>query len=104
MPMEFYINGDIWEIIFVRPDSVELWNDNRFTVGVTDRSTHTIYLSDEISGQFLEDVLRHELCHASMMSYGYDMSIPEEECFCQIIEKRGEEIDDLTDLLLQNME
>ena len=103
--MNFWINQDLWNIVFVNPTSQFLLMDNgEYTVGVTDRDLQTIFISNAIFGDFLKDVLRHEICHAAMYSYSYEMDIPHEECFCQIVEKHSEEIDNLADNLYSKIE
>lgn len=101
--MEFSVNGDVWGIAFVPPYSDYLWMGDRFTVGVTDRSDHMIYLSDGLYGNFLRAVLSHEICHAIMASYDIDMDIPDEECVCQIMENYGDEVSKLTEEIMENL-
>lgn len=95
----FSINGYEWAVQFVPPNSPYLLMENGYTVGCTDLRTQTVYLSDELDGVFLYAVLSHEICHAMIYSYGYDMSISEEECFCQILENHGVEVDRIADSL-----
>ena len=40
------------------------------TVATTDPHTHTVYLSDSLSGDFLVRVVIHEMGHVCMVSYG----------------------------------
>lgn len=90
--MEFVINNVLWRVIFVPEFSDVLWTGSRYTFGVTDIEMRTIFISNAISGDFLHEVLEHEICHATIASYGYDMDIPTEECMCQVIEHHGEEV------------
>lgn len=39
-------------------------------MATTDPKTHTVYLSDELYGDFLMTVLIHELGHCAMISFG----------------------------------
>lgn len=49
--MIFNINGTIWHIQYKNSNSSELKrSDNTISLGVTDRNTHTIYLSDKLQG------------------------------------------------------
>lgn len=97
----FDINGVEWEIYFVPPYSPWLrYNDGSYTVGMTDRDMQEIYLSDELYGEYLENVLSHEICHAAAMSYGVDMDAQDEECMCQFVERHSDEVNYLTDELL----
>lgn len=97
--MQFEINGILWTLLFVDPNSpyLEMWD--RYTIGVTDRSTLTIYIADNLYGEMLYRVLSHEICHAMVMSYGYDMRVPEEECMCQVMENHSGEVIGLADML-----
>ena len=67
---EFYMNGLRWKVRFVDPDNDVLIDRTLAkTVGVTDPDTMTIYLSNQLSGSFLNRVLIHELGHCVMYSY-----------------------------------
>lgn len=68
----FFMNGMLWSIRFVNPNS-DILIDRTLskTVAVTDPDTMTIYLSNKLSGEFLTRVVLHELSHAMMISYGY---------------------------------
>ena len=67
---EFYMNGLLWSIRFVNPNS-DILIDRTLskTVAVTDPDTMTIYLSNKLRGEFLNRVLIHELSHCVMYSY-----------------------------------
>lgn len=70
MLTEFYMNGLLWRVRFVRPsDPILIDRTNSMTCGVTDPATMTIYLADNLRGSFLQKVLLHELSHAVMVSY-----------------------------------
>ena len=69
---EFYMNGLRWRVRFTYPtDPVLVDRTGTLTIGVTDSATMTIYLSNQLSGNFLTTVVLHELSHAMMVSYGY---------------------------------
>lgn len=64
------MNGFLWHIKYVDPDSNLLVDrTNNYRVATTDPRTQTIYLSTDISGDFLRRVLIHELGHCVMLSY-----------------------------------
>lgn len=67
----FFMNGMLWRIRFVNPNS-DILIDRTLskTVAVTDPDSMTIYLSNQLSGSFLNRVLIHELGHCVMYSYG----------------------------------
>lgn len=68
----FFMNGMLWRIRFVNPNS-DILIDRTLskTVAVTDPDTMTIYLSNKLRGEFLTRVVLHELSHAMMYSYHY---------------------------------
>ena len=68
---EFYMNGLRWRVRFTYPtDPVLVDRTGTLTIGVTDSATMTIYLSNQLNGEFLNRVLIHELGHCVMYSYG----------------------------------
>lgn len=69
---EFYMNGLRWRVRFTYPtDRILVDRTGTLTIGVTDSATMTIYLSNELRGEFLTRVVLHELSHAMMYSYHY---------------------------------
>lgn len=99
--MYFEINGIIWLIERVNPYSTMLWTGDEYTLGVTDLRSQTVYISNLLHGDKLKDVISHEICHCMIASYGYSMDIPQEECFCQILEKYGDKVEWLSDMIYQ---
>ena len=94
----YKINGITWYMIRVRSDSPMLMrSDGSITVGMCDTETQTIYISDALHGRFLRKVLLHEICHSAMFSYGIDMSVDQEELFCDLLSTYGDEIIAITD-------
>ena len=94
----YKINGITWYMIRVRSDSPMLMrSDGGITVGMCDREAQTIYISDALHGRFLRKVLLHEICHSAMFSYGIDMSVDQEELFCDLLSTYGDEIIAITD-------
>ena len=66
----FVLNGYLWHVAFVAPDSSVLVDrTGEMRVATTDPSTLHVYLSDRLSGDFLIRVLFHELGHCVMFSY-----------------------------------
>jgi hypothetical protein len=99
--MIFTINGTIWHIQYKNSNSSELRrSDNTISLGVTDRNTHTIYLSDKLQGFMLRKVLIHEICHAVCMSYDVYLPIEQEEILCDFVATYGDEIFDIVDMVL----
>lgn len=99
--MIFNINGTIWHIQYKNSNSSKLRrSDNTISLGVTDRNTHTIYLSDKLQGFMLRKVLIHEICHAVCMSYDIYLPIEQEEILCDFVATYGDEIFDIVDMVL----
>lgn len=89
----FQINNKTWNIRLVQSDSPMLMrSDGSYTFGMCDRATQTIYISELLQGKFLRKVLIHEVCHSAMFSYGIDMSVEQEELFCDLVATYGYEI------------
>ena len=100
----YKINGITWYMIRVRSDSPMLMrSDGSITVGMCDRETQTIYISDALHGRFLRKVLLHEICHSAMFSYGIDMSVDQEELFCDLLSTYGDEIIAITDSVFKSL-
>lgn len=100
----FEINQVQWSLKFVPPTSPALMrNDGSHTVGICDNNTKTIYLSDELHGNFFKKVLCHELVHASMFSYGVELTLEQEELLADMIATYGEEIIKTTNVLFNKI-
>ena len=71
MLKQFYMNGDLWRVQFVFPhDSVLIDRTGNRTLGVSDYSTMTISIANNLNGELLNRVFIHELGHCVMFSYG----------------------------------
>lgn len=91
--MNFTMNGMNWTVRTVNSHSPLLMrSNNTMTVGMCDRSTHEICISDKLQGAFLRKVLIHEVCHSAMLSYDITMSVEQEELFCDLVATYGDEI------------
>lgn len=66
----FFLNGQRWNVWFVPSDSYVLTDrTGLYTVATTDPTTHNVYMSDELKGDFLIRVFLHELGHCCMISF-----------------------------------
>ena len=66
----FYINRQRWYVTFVYPISRLLVDrTGELRVATTDPSSHIVYLSEDLRGDFLIRVLLHELGHCVIISY-----------------------------------
>ena len=99
--MFFTINGTMWQVQYENPLSGELRrSDGTISLGVTDRNTHTIYLSDKLQGFMERKVLIHEVCHAICMSYDVYLPIEQEEILCDFVATYGDEVFGIVDMIL----
>lgn len=101
--MYFQINGRLWRIIFVNGRSKELVDrTGKLTLATTDPLRNTVYISKSIRGELLERVIKHELSHCELVSYGYlhtihimtrrEYWIDMEEWICNYIADHSEEV------------
>lgn len=99
--MFFTINGTNWRVQYKNPLSGELKrSDGTISLGVTDRNTHTIYLSSALHGYMQRKVLIHEVCHAICMSYDVYLPIEQEEILCDFVATYGDEVFSIVDMIL----
>ena len=103
MLTHFEMNGMEWTVRFTYPsDPVLIDRTDSYTLGVTDSSTQTIYLSSALHGELLTRVLIHELGHSAMVSYNLLPQlhrmvkkrywVEAEEWCCNLLADYGEEI------------
>ena len=97
----FSMNGYVWRICFVDPKSHYLMDrTGNLRVATTDPETRIIFLSNDLSGSFLEKVLIHEIGHCALFSFHlvddiHRMVRPEywieaEEWICNFISDYGQ--------------
>ena len=67
-------------------------DNGMYTIGVCDNNTKTIFLSNQLRGNLLKNVLCHELVHAAMFSYQVELDLEQEELVANLIATYGEEI------------
>ena len=100
----FTINGEQWWVVLVMPYDVALLMPNgNFALGACNDATKTIYINNELHGDMFEQVLCHELVHASMFAYNIRLGYDEEELIAEIISVFGEEIIDITDIMFERI-
>lgn len=100
----FTINREYWQVLAVPPNSPELFRrDGSQSVGMCDDNTKTIYLSNELEGDYLKKVLCHEITHAAMFSYNVELSLEQEELLANLIAAYGEEIIQITNVIFEKL-
>ena len=90
----FEINGIIWQVAIVSPNHPALKMPNgNYAIGCCNTDNKTIYLSEEVWSNALQrELLIHEVAHAAIASYGYDLSHKEEEFVATFIHSHIDEI------------
>lgn len=108
------MNGYLWSLCYVESDDPMLIDrSGKHTVATTDWNTCTIYLSQNLFGEFKTKVLLHELGHCALFSFGliddiHRLVYPEywieaEERVCNFIADYGKMIFDIAyDILGEN--
>lgn len=100
----YTMNGFVWNIVTVSPYSNMLQrSDGSYTCGMCDRNNQTIYISNILRGGFLRKVLLHEICHSAMFSYGINMTLEQEEMFCDFLATYADEIISITNNVFQTL-
>ena len=100
----FNINGEDWCVVLTMPDDITLLMPNgEYALGACHDEVKTIYISNELHGDLFEQVLCHELVHASMFAYDVVLDYDEEELIAEIISIFGEEIVEITDMMFERI-
>lgn len=100
----FFINKVRWNIVFVPFNSYQLLkSDGQLTFATCDDITKTIYINNQIYGNFLKKVLCHEITHAAMFSYGISLTVDQEELLADLIATYGDEIIYTTNKIFQKL-
>ena len=100
----FIINGELWRVVFVDSRHPALLKPNgEFAIGACDDYSNTIFLSNNLSGTKLKQVLCHEITHAIMFSFNIEMPLPQEELFAELTAAFGEEVIKMTNVLFSHL-
>lgn len=98
------INGEEWRVKLVSPLHPSLKRqDGFYTLGCCDDNKKIIYISDDVSDDYLKKVLCHELTHAAMFSYDVFLTEEQEELIADLIATYGQEIISMTNLLFDRI-
>ena len=98
--MKVKINDIEWDIIFTNNTKELQRSDGSVTFGVTDVNILGIFIWSSLRGRMLRKVMVHELSHAFIFSYGYFLTLEEEEFLCSFIDTYAEDIIEYTDSIL----
>ena len=100
----FAVNGKAWNIDFVEPLNRNLMrSDNVYTLGVTDNSLKTIFLSNKLYGKMLDKVLCHELVHVYYFENNCEIDIQTEEIIADFMSLYGRDIIYLADDIMNGV-
>lgn len=100
----FKINNEEWYLEFVHPfDPILRVDKNSYTYGVTIPEIHTIFIADDLRGDFLHHVLSHEISHAEFASRGLYLPVYIEECLADIIADNIVDVSEITNSIHHNM-
>lgn len=100
----FTVNGKVWNIDFVEPLNRNLMrSDNIYTLGVTDNSLKTIFLSNKLYGKMLDKVLCHELVHVYSFENDCEIDIQTEEIIADFMSLYGRDIIYLADDIMNGV-
>lgn len=98
--MKVRINDIEWNIVFTNNTEELQRSDGSVTFGVTDVNLLEIFIWSSLRGRMLRKVMIHELSHAFIFSYGYFLTLEEEEFLCSFIDTYAEDIIEYTDNVL----
>ena len=88
------VNGTMWHIQFKKPTSSELRrSDGTISLGVTDNTTKTVAIADNVSDYMADKILCHELVHVYSFSYGCNIDIETEEIIADFMSLYGRNIE-----------
>ena len=99
------INGLVYSVEFVDPDSKALYNDGKNTyIGITYHSTGHICINNQMLPGITRRTVAHEIAHAYMYAYGFaDRKEFTDEDVCEILTAYGEAIfRDTDDIMMVN--
>lgn len=99
----FVINGNLWKIVIVEPDSELLYrSDGSRTVAVTDGNERTVFVSNEVQGSFLKKVISHEIVHCFAFSYDLYFDEQTEEFIADFVATYGRNVIYLADKICES--
>jgi hypothetical protein len=100
--MKFNVNSNIWEVKFVKPNSIDLMrSDGSITFGMTDNNVKTVYINNRLNDYMTDKVLCHELTHVFAFEFDYYMDIDTEEIVADFMSLYGRNIVYLLDDLIK---
>lgn len=88
----YYINGNLWVIMFVPRDTYILAGH----IGMCDYDMHSIFVADDLDYYEMQEVVQHEVAHSISFEAGIPANMREEDLalFCG---KYSDEIHTISD-------
>ena len=103
--MDIRVNDILLHIQFKKPISSELRRSNgTISLGVTDNTTKTVTIADNVSDYMTDKILCHELVQVYSVSDGCDIDIETEEIIADFMSLYGRNIVDTADRIFDLLE
>ena len=100
--MFFSINGTMWKLQYKNQSSGELRRSyGVYTLGVTDNTTKTVTIADNLSDRMTDKVLCHELTHVYSFENFCHMDMHTEEIVADFLSLYGRDIVYMADDLMK---
>lgn len=100
--MTFTVNGNEWQLEFVKPSSKELIrSDGSVTIGMTDNVQKKVFINNRLNDYMTDKCLAHELCHVYAFEFDYFMPLDVEEIVADFFSLFGRNMVYMLDDLIQ---
>lgn len=108
--MKFKINNNEWEIIMCYPDTLKQMYEEAmeekayYVFGLTQKSTHEIYINNASCINQQIRTLKHELTHCYIWEHGlYYVDNVNEEVICDLVSASNDFINEVTERFKKEM-
>lgn len=100
--MKVKINGYTFNVELVKGD-IEKMNPDKdhYNLGLTEYVEGVISIRDDLNEKTMRSTVIHELVHAFMFAYGYEVDC--EESMCNFFGSQGDRIIDLTNKIMKGV-
>lgn len=100
--MTFTVNGNEWQLEFVKPSSKELIrSDGSVTIGMTDNLQKKVFINNMLNDYMTDKCFAHELCHVYAFEFDYFMPLDVEETVADFFSLFGRNMVYMLDDLIQ---
>lgn len=108
--MKFIINNSLWIIEEMEENELnnlyeeKMQEKTYYVFGVTQKSTHTIYINKNMCNAQKVRTLKHELTHCYIWEYGlYNVVDINEEVICDIVASSNEFINEVVERYIKEV-